>query len=491
MQEVDRAIVGESARWGDNHTTALDPPGAGNPYLRTHWVARQNDLLANYFPQRTGVVLNQFASRNWLAPINAPGFSHNGGQVAQGFDLSISPPPGISVYYTTNGTDPRAIGGAINGTLYTGPIDISTGMTVKARAYDGGNWSALIEATFTVAAPAGPSNLRISELHYNPPMTPGVSDSQELEFIELFNPSALAVSLDGVQVTQFASTPYSFPNGLTLGAGQRIVIAKNPAVFQSVYGTGVNLAPGGFPDGANLSNGGERIALLGSLGQTIQDFSFDDVAPWPTAADGGGSSVEIIDPMGDPASGANWRASFYAGGSPGTEGLPPAGTPGDFDDDDDVDGADFLAWQRGLGMPGSAATADGDADGDQDVDAADLAMWKTNFGLSMSAASLMSAALTTAEASAALDSTFLAPGQWIVPVTTESLHTNNRSSTREHIADDAFDEQLALESTRFVPRATDDGAPIGSEAADPWTVDLALDDNWLVDLFEDLADFEI
>ena len=35
---VERALVGESARWGDSRTNATDPVGAGNPYLLSHWV---------------------------------------------------------------------------------------------------------------------------------------------------------------------------------------------------------------------------------------------------------------------------------------------------------------------------------------------------------------------------------------------------------------------------------------------------------------------
>jgi hypothetical protein len=53
----------------------------------------------------------------------------------------------------------------------------------------------------------------------------------------------------------------------------------------------------------------------------------------------------------------------------------------DFDNDGDVDGADFLRWQRGLGTSGAGATkAVGNADGDADVDAADLAIWQSGFG---------------------------------------------------------------------------------------------------------------
>ena len=53
----------------------------------------------------------------------------------------------------------------------------------------------------------------------------------------------------------------------------------------------------------------------------------------------------------------------------------------DFDGDGDVDGADFLVWQRGQGTTGAGATrAAGNADGDTDVDAADLAIFKSQFG---------------------------------------------------------------------------------------------------------------
>jgi hypothetical protein len=51
----------------------------------------------------------------------------------------------------------------------------------------------------------------------------------------------------------------------------------------------------------------------------------------------------------------------------------------DFDGDDDVDGRDFLTWQRGFGTP-DAVLADGDADGDNDVDGDDLIIWQAQYG---------------------------------------------------------------------------------------------------------------
>ncbi len=50
----------------------------------------------------------------------------------------------------------------------------------------------------------------------------------------------------------------------------------------------------------------------------------------------------------------------------------------DFDGDNDVDGADFLIWQRNLGA-GSTQTT-GDANGDGLVNASDLAIWQNQYG---------------------------------------------------------------------------------------------------------------
>jgi Concanavalin A-like lectin/glucanases superfamily len=50
----------------------------------------------------------------------------------------------------------------------------------------------------------------------------------------------------------------------------------------------------------------------------------------------------------------------------------------DFDNDGDVDGQDFLVWQRGIGASGTNMT--GDADGDGAVDGDDLAIWRDQFG---------------------------------------------------------------------------------------------------------------
>jgi len=57
--------------------------------------------------------------------------------------------------------------------------------------------------------------------------------------------------------------------------------------------------------------------------------------------------------------------------------TPVIVTP-DFDSDLDVDGADFLIWQRGFGT--GTTFGSGDANGSMTVDGTDLALWQSDYG---------------------------------------------------------------------------------------------------------------
>jgi hypothetical protein len=105
-------------------------------------------------------------------------------------------------------------------------------------------------------------------------------------------------------------------------------------------------------------------------------MAYDDVAPWPGAADGGGSSLEIIDPVSGAGAG-NWRPSAAHGGSPGWDGVPAFS--GDYNADGAVEGADFLAWQRTLGSK-TPALVGADGSNNRLVDSADLTVWANSFG---------------------------------------------------------------------------------------------------------------
>jgi hypothetical protein len=96
---VRQGIVGESARWGDQLRTT--------PYTRDeHWQTAVNSMLANYFPARSAAALDIFRNAGLYPRVDPPLFNHPGGAVNPGFNLVMSSPVG-TIYYTTDGTDPR------------------------------------------------------------------------------------------------------------------------------------------------------------------------------------------------------------------------------------------------------------------------------------------------------------------------------------------------------------------------------------------------
>lgn len=109
MAEMDFAIIGESARWGDQRSDRTD-----NPYTQAHWWTEANGYLVNTFLSgRTQTVLNQLKNRDLYPQVTAPTFNQHGGYVADNFEVTMSAPAG-TIYYTLDGSDPRLWGGTLN-----------------------------------------------------------------------------------------------------------------------------------------------------------------------------------------------------------------------------------------------------------------------------------------------------------------------------------------------------------------------------------------
>ena len=49
-----------------------------------------------------------------------------------------------------------------------------------------------------------------------------------------------------------------------------------------------------------IAGGGEQLTLVDGSGLLVVDFRYDDQLPWPTAADGQGSTLELISPARTP-----------------------------------------------------------------------------------------------------------------------------------------------------------------------------------------------
>lgn len=327
---LDKPVVAESCRWGD-YRRDVDPRSEGTYQLYTreaHWLA-ENDRIANvYFPTRGDILFQQLRTAGLYPTLNAPQYrtaSNNtvtgSKQVAPGSQILMtlpSPPPGTAsngmIYYTTDGSDPRVIysGNFSSGAqVYTGPVTISTTTRLKARTLFSGTWSALNEALFTTDS--APPAIRITELMYNPP------SGQEYEFIEIYNAGSQPVDLNG---WSFTGVDYVFPPGSVLAPGSRIILAPNdsPSAWRTKY---PGVTPFAYYAG-NLSNSGEQVALFDETGAVVTSVTYDDGGQWPTSPDGGGFSLELIDPLGDWDNPTFWKASSALNGSPGNaNSLPP------------------------------------------------------------------------------------------------------------------------------------------------------------------------
>ena len=231
---------------------------------------------------------------------------------ARGGDLYLSPD---TLAFRTRATSPTGNEERLVVGPYTGHLS-NFGETLNLLDTAEGIVSAF-------QTPINPSDaqryLVVSELMYHP-----ADPNPDAEFIELMNISdSVTVDLSGVHFT--AGINYIFPGGTMLAPGARIVVS--------------------FPDfqnGSRLNNGSDRLKLEDATGSTIREFAYDDESPWPTGPDGGGFSLVLRNPVGNPDHNdpANWRESTQRSGTPGSsDAVFLAG-----DLNDDLDGDGLSAW---------------------------------------------------------------------------------------------------------------------------------------------------
>ena len=215
--------------------------------------------------------------------------------------------------------------------------------------------------------------LRITELHYHPQdPTPAElaivagATEDDFEFVELQNNGPQTLDLRGVRFTAGVEFRFGADGINTLEPGQFVLVVANQAAFEVRYGTGLPVA--GEPTEGKFSDQGERVILVDALDGAIHDFAYDDLAPWPEAADGDGPSLVVIDVESDYGDSANWRVSAAEGGNPAITTLA-----GDFDNDGDLDGNDIDALSAEIMASTHGVAFDVTDDGQ--VDLSDLQHW--------------------------------------------------------------------------------------------------------------------
>ncbi len=178
-----------------------------------------------------------------------------------------------------------------------------------------------ILVAFVAVLFAGPASAQvvINEILYHPSndAVGGGEDAEDLQFIEVYNAGAQVVDLAGATFAD--GVTFTFPAGASLGAGEYLLVAQDPA-FLALRGPPI---PPGVPvfQWANgiLANGGEGLRLVDAQGDLIDEVIYDDAGLWPTGADGLGPSLELTNPSYDNAQPLAWRDSAGVNGTPGAE----------------------------------------------------------------------------------------------------------------------------------------------------------------------------
>lgn len=169
-----------------------------------------------------------------------------------------------------------------------------------------------------LGSPGGPfvpctqERVVISEINYNSPATDDAGD-----WFELHNLDPVAKNLAGWRIRDRNNlNEYIFPAGTSLAANGYLVLYNNDILFNQQHpGIPNKVGPFSF----SLGNTGDAIRLYDANDRIVFSVRYNDMAPWPTEADGNGYTLEALpdyDPSRDVNSHTSWTFRCI-GGSPG------------------------------------------------------------------------------------------------------------------------------------------------------------------------------
>jgi hypothetical protein len=313
--EIQHAIIFESARWGSNIYTKNDS-----------WISAINKIKNNFLTLRTNIFITQLKEKGWLSQLSPATFETNAELVencykitsGQSFSMK-NPNPSGQIIYTTDGSDPRIPGGGISSVAqhYTGSnIKVNSSMLITARVKNNNDWSPLIQHLFYTES-SNENKIVISEIHYHPKSETIVTDTfskKSLEFIEIKNTSNKAINLTSWKFTN--GIAYIFPANTSIAANSLLVLASNSSEFEKFYG----FKPLGEYTG-NLDNGGEKLLLTNPANDTVFFVHYNKDETWFNETDGMGFSLVYKNYTydGDRSSSDAWKASSRINGSPGKD----------------------------------------------------------------------------------------------------------------------------------------------------------------------------
>ena len=121
-------------------------------------------------------------------------------------------------------------------------ITVTNDLIIKARAFNGTEWSALSENVLTIQRlPMDYTKLRVSELMYAPP-APGAGSpyiADDFAWVELRNTGTTALDLEGVSFVKGIThtfAPFVLAPGARAGARQKPRRFRHPVSYQQYQG---------------------------------------------------------------------------------------------------------------------------------------------------------------------------------------------------------------------------------------------------------------
>ena len=145
IDEIEMSVVCESARWGDSGYTPSGGRASTERRPRTRdddWAREINRLVNNYFPDRSEIVLSQLYRHGVISDVTAPAYQLTSDKSQVEVEVENG-----ELFVTTDGTDPRQIGGKPTPSarrIESGKTALPASKPIQARAFHKGEWSALV-----------------------------------------------------------------------------------------------------------------------------------------------------------------------------------------------------------------------------------------------------------------------------------------------------------------------------------------------------------
>ncbi|MFZ1291318.1 MAG: CotH kinase family protein [Melioribacteraceae bacterium] len=157
------------------------------------------------------------------------------------------------------------------------------------------------------------NNIIFSEINYH---SNSLFDSKD--WVELHNPNDFSIDLTNwIFKDSEDEHIFLFPNGTIIPENNYLVLCENGKEFSKLYPNIKNFF-GDFEFG--LNNSGEKIRLYDNFGNIIDSLTYEDKYPWPTKADGGGFTLQLINYFLDNSKPENWESELLYG-SPGNQNI--------------------------------------------------------------------------------------------------------------------------------------------------------------------------